>query len=429
MSMRFRSKSTPFAPNLSHVTTWPDGSPYLSQGSPASHTLLETMNDLVSPGYFASQRRGQFLPINPMDQKKTIIEVATSGQVKYDVKYNGTLSTITTLDGHLAVHGHVHHFGAAFPPSYTGSNPSWPDTSVLVTEALANARTRGFDILTFLVEFRKTVELIARFRTRVLKRAEDIADAISNGDFDSIAEALAEFSAVWLEGRYGWRILAYDMEAITEAVYKLNQAKPPFIRGYASEEALESSSILNYSSPSTYLRRYTPYYSNAAVHMPATFVIEQSKVREVRAGVVLEALLDDVLSINPLLTAWEVVPFSFILDWFVNIGDTIAAFSPSVQENLLGAWSKQTEKIVTTTTLSPVTMGNPSSGWYYELQGSTEPFLFEIQEIESERMTESPSASLSWRLNLDELKLVDLASIFLARWGKILGGIVKSTRI
>lgn len=28
---------------------------------------------------------------------------------------------------------------------------------------------------------------------------------------------------------------------------------------------------------------------------------------------------------NPLLTAWELVPFSFVADWFVNVGDTIAS--------------------------------------------------------------------------------------------------------
>lgn len=38
------------------------------------------------------------------------------------------------------------------------------------------------------------------------------------------------------------------------------------------------------------------------------------------------------LSFNPFLTAWELVPLSFVIDWFVNIGDFAAAqltaFSP-----------------------------------------------------------------------------------------------------
>lgn len=35
------------------------------------------------------------------------------------------------------------------------------------------------------------------------------------------------------------------------------------------------------------------------------------------------------LSANPLLTAYELIPLSFVLDWFINVGDFIAALSPS----------------------------------------------------------------------------------------------------
>ena len=32
---------------------------------------------------------------------------------------------------------------------------------------------------------------------------------------------------------------------------------------------------------------------------------------------------------NPLLTAWELVPYSFVVDWFIPIGDFLSQFSAS----------------------------------------------------------------------------------------------------
>lgn len=420
MTTRFRSRSVQFEPSLacsmynhstSSTTTYGTG--------PHVITKNDTMEDEVSPGYFSARRRGQFLPINPMTQAATKW-VASSGSAEFEVLYNGNPTWDLTFTGHLGWYAHTTLFGSTMsPPSYA-STPSWPSRSVLVTEALANARTRGFDILTFLAEFRKTMDLIARFRDRTLRRAEKIADTIGKS-----ADPLAEFSAVWLEARYGWRILAYDMEGINESIERLKQIKPPFIRGYASDSN-SAEYNLNYAL-GAYMRSVTPY-GQAGDYGRCSISINQVKERETRAGVVLEALLDDIFEVDPLVTAWEVIPFSFIVDWFVNIGDVVAAYSPFATENLLGAWSKETEKLITTGIATPGTMGNPTSGWYYSTSDTT-PHLTEVINLSATRRSESPSASLSFRVNLDELKLVDLASIFITRWGKILGGLLKSTRI
>lgn len=425
MTTRFRSRSVPFEPNLECKVTWPDGSPYVTQGTPASSSTAESMTDEVSPGYYASRRSGGFLPINDMTQSKSEITQMSTGVAKFDMKYNGVTSYYADYSGPLALHGHVHHFGATWSPVYSGAPPSWPSTSPVLTESLANARSRGWDVLTFMVEFRKTVELIRRFGDRTLRRAERIADTISSNAVDP----LAEFSATWLEGRYGWRILAYDLEAINEAVHALNEARPPFLRGYATESNVASQVISNYTTAANYLKKYTPNYQNTVLYAPASFTIEQSLEREVRAGVVLELVLDSIFEIDPLVTAWEVIPFSFIIDWFVNVGETITAFSPFASENLLGGWIKETETLTSTTTFQPATSGNPSSGWHKVLLSGAGPYIFETRSLDVTRTKQLPSANLSFRLNLDELKIVDLASIFMARYGKILGGILKSNRV
>jgi len=47
--------------------------------------------------------------------------------------------------------------------------------------------------------------------------------------------------------------------------------------------------------------------------------------------------MDKPVSLDPLLTAWEVIPYSFVIDWFFNIGSNIQAYSPFASGDLL--WS------------------------------------------------------------------------------------------
>lgn len=423
MTARYRSRLVPEDISSTAVYTWPDGSPYFTQGSATTVNRLETMTDYVSPGYFAKRRKGEFLPVNDMEQHKSGVSLAQVGTAKVEHWNSGVHYVDGVYTAPFGMWGHVHAFGATWSPAFLGSAPSLPGVSPVLTEALANARSKGFDVLTFLVELKKTLRLVAQFRDRTLKRAEKIADTISSNAVDP----LAEFSATWLEGRYGWRILAYDLEGITEAFYKLNSTAPEFIRGYATETNTATHTISSYVSPFM-IGRQTPSYGNLSFRPYGSFVIEQTMEKETRAGVVLEALLDDLVEIDPLVTAWEVIPFSFIVDWFINVNEVLLAYSPFASENLLGAWTKTSERTTTSTSFQLLTGGNAGS-WERKVTSGGGTYLFETISYDADRLSASPSANLSWKVNLDGFKITDLASIFLSRWGGILGKILKSNRV
>ena len=44
----------------------------------------------------------------------------------------------------------------------------------------------------------------------------------------------------------------------------------------------------------------------------------------------LNLRLFDQVGLNPFVTAWELIPFSFVVDWFVNIGDWVQAQTSSL---------------------------------------------------------------------------------------------------
>jgi len=41
-------------------------------------------------------------------------------------------------------------------------------------------------------------------------------------------------------------------------------------------------------------------------------------------------LLSQLGLVNPASLAWELVPFSFVVDWFANVGDFLASFTDTV---------------------------------------------------------------------------------------------------
>lgn len=421
MPIRNRSQTVPFNPNVKQKIINAGGTTVFDGGSPNTVTFNKTMTDEITPGYFATKRKAGFLPMNDLDQT-TKSFAFSSGSVSFEVKYNGVKQWDQYWSGDLGFTGYRYVNGNTPTPSNKMAVPTMPSSAPLLTEALANARTRGWDVLTFMAEFRKTMELIARFRERTLRRAEKVAKSIP-----SAKNPVEAFAETWLEGRYGWRLLAYDLEDITTSLNRLKETKPAFIRGYASSTNKTTYSSGSLYSASSYMRYVTPN-TLAYDYGRCSLVINQEHSKTCKAGVVLEALIDDIVEINPLVTAWEVIPFSFIIDWFVNVGDVVAAYSPSLTENALGGWTKETTLLSEVVTTIPATVGNPNSGWYYKCS-STVPFVATVTNTTVKRRPATPSASLSFRLNLDDLKLIDLASVFIGRWAKIIGGIKQSTRI
>jgi hypothetical protein len=49
------------------------------------------------------------------------------------------------------------------------------------------------------------------------------------------------------------------------------------------------------------------------------------------------------------VAAWELIPFSFVADWFVNIGPYVRAITPKVGVHSLGSWTTTKDEQVSDT--------------------------------------------------------------------------------
>lgn len=114
-------------------------------------------------------------------------------------------------------------------------------------------------------------------------------------------------SHVWMNYRYNIMPMVYTAIDITEAVTK----NPEFL------------TERNGSKPSVEIDLGIPNLPAVPVdRVFSVFIRDKAK-----ADVGPFSLTSKVMSANILTTAWELIPLSFVVDWFVNVGDTIAAFS------------------------------------------------------------------------------------------------------
>lgn len=167
------------------------------------------------------------------------------------------------------------------------------DLSYYVQAAAAKIYGSGWDGLTFIAELHKTKKMLVGFATRLVRN-------MLSGRWDHI----------WLEARYGWRVLWYDMQDIAKVIQNLDGERKRFRESVGTTE----KSVYSGSTPtgSQYGTAHWTTYEEITLGIRGTVVadIEPPKV-----------------SFNPFVTGWELITFSFVIDWILNVGQWLESMS------------------------------------------------------------------------------------------------------
>lgn len=301
-----------------------------------------------------------------------------------------------------------------FDPSDDNRNEAiakaWADVDVSEIQALASIGELPETVRWISSLFRRSISLIKMFnRKRGLLTAVKLSvKAMSKRE---IATLMAEF---WLEYRYAFRPLVFEMHQAISAMRKsINKNDRGTGRGY--KKVLDTS-ISNYQFNFAY------WSANASRNVKVT--------THLRAGVLYQ-IEDDLHSLlavwgidQPLESIYELVPFSFIVDWFFNVGDVIAAWTDNTGLLPLGSWLTEEQLTTVDDKYYDCTITPPAG---YTIHGS--PHIvstgYHHYEEKAKRRIVNPSLSLipSVKFNLDLAKTLDLAAI--ARMLFLSGGRVK----
>jgi hypothetical protein len=190
-------------------------------------------------------------------------------------------------------------------------------------DSLAKAKSPDLDVLTLLAEAKQTINGFKGATSRVMFAAERIARAARSRSRGSRFSATKIFADMWLEGRYGWRTAYLDAIALYDVLTQ--QFK---LRSRGWDEV--SGTTATYWDRDVWAVTDQCGYT-VRLHLVTDWVI--------RSGSLFEVSLDlPNLGFNPAVTAWELIPYSFVVDWFLDVGESIQALSPKPGFHMRNLW-------------------------------------------------------------------------------------------
>lgn len=267
------------------------------------------IQDVETPGFAALKKCGGFLPLNPVVIRTTewinvpcIIDRATPvGGTTY---WSGQLAA----NPDTVVPGlHTGWWTSKIP----GVSQSLIDAVDLA--AMANAVGAKWDVLTFLAEFGQSVESLRKlftiFNSKVLDGLKQYKRFKRN--------PWQFFREEWLFWRYGIRPIVYDIESVLQSMWRLFlEMELVKGKGFQVQELLYSENIPGVAVSSGTKNRLRLITGTRTYRGAAYLEIDPSVGGQMLA--------------DPILTAWELTPWSFVVDKFVNIGAWLSTLTPQL---------------------------------------------------------------------------------------------------
>jgi hypothetical protein len=284
----------------------------------------------------------------------------------------------------------------------TAVSSAWANVSLNEAQALVIAGEGKKTILSFCSILKRLIKIIKLIKRRDAVGFQHLTREIS----------LKSLSERYMELRYALRPFVYDVRGVSRALseHKLLANDRITYRGHKTYSDSNQTS-------STSENKYTDDAGDWTYD--AEVIKTWSKDVSVRAGILTQ--LDEVspLSIwgitEPIEAIWELVPFSFIVDWIFNVGDVLASWTPNYGLRTLASWY-----IVETRDYQR--MARYHSNFSFPTGGTTKKgtsYLQDVTDCWCDRLTITKSRVPDptrltlpvCSLRLDGFKLVDLAII------------------
>lgn len=429
---RHRSRDTVIPLITAYTTTRCNGSSYDTQidewndrsgAEKLGNGEIQETSDWVVPNFKARSAAGEIFN-NPFRTSKTKHAAATSGS--WDFYWIPTCTgTSTKAVGGNTTGGHSN------PPASWGGHkeglPSWYDQTgdlriLAGTSAWANVASPEVLGGEFLRDAHRTFEML-RHPLGTLREA--LTAVRTKKKFQHAGLSVGAYiGSEWLKYRYGLTPALNDIAGAFEAIVKPIFTDRKTARGYADYPLYEASDTLTGSLGAEYgytTQRYC------------------SQHQQVRAGILYRHVsgMNEKfgLHLNSIVpTLWEILPWSFVGDWFFNVGDYLSAVVPKAGTQILSSWTtvKVTHKQRSMMTSSPLT------GWNLQINGG--PGL--IASTERVELTRTPGANLgvvarsndltlsrtkNWLHTADAFALI--AQLLYSLPGKPVGGYVPRSRV
>jgi hypothetical protein len=344
--------------------------------------------DVVTPNFRKRIKDGEII-VNPYTNGRYSISNSTDGIAAVEIPLNGdgSQTKYERFGAELTEKMGAAGKGLTLKPLFT---PSEIDSlaSEAGTKARANSSQKETDGLVFLAELGKTFRTLLNPLGNFMSLITTIRGR-KNADIRSRGLSLVDYiSKEWLKYRYGIMPIMYDVDGIVKALEKDKSKGLQHSRGGANRTRKQET------PPTSFV------FGNFDHTYKDTFTHEVV----VKCGLMYKAELgtDDFLGLNLRSipsTAWELIPFSFVIDWFANVQTYVNALSARV-----GAPEKGGYKVVTETlTASRAALGStiiPASAGLLTLTKGMSGIETHIYR-KKQREIGCPGASLQSKIDLN----------------------------
>ncbi len=211
-------------------------------------------------------------------------------------------------------------------------NGAYPIDNSYRNVAVAEARSRvaskinklqsPFNTQVFAAELGETIGLLRGPYVKTGKRVIELLTSFNAARKKGQKLKADDISSAWLEMRFGLLPLLSDIKDISNLINeKADDRKITQLRSYgeATKVLYYGNSVSNGSTPGLLFKITDDYVQKYQTFITCGLALEYQD----RANG-LSALTDQLLDVTQLpVTAWELIPFSFLVDYFVNVGDII----------------------------------------------------------------------------------------------------------
>lgn len=324
-----------------------DCSYIVEYGIPPSWTVLDATQYLRFPGsYYPFSRETKDCLTENWEIRSRRGDIVMNDYEHFERTESSVKGTIGWNSGHASYSGSVdwpyktrrfqgHVRNITVSPDYNwvpSSLYAWNiDTlaAQATTAAYANRSEAEMLSMVTVAEIYKTARTVKRVYGLVLylfQKGARIRKLLSRGVITA-----AQATDSWLEIRYGLRPLFYEIQDAFAAIGSVNKPYRHRITGTSSDEYHDE-----FQGPSP-----------NATTLPGVAVLAKTFDAEciVQTGLLVESRLVNV-PVTAILghqefnqTVWELIPFSFIVDWFLNTGKFFAAWQPRIGTEILGSWT------------------------------------------------------------------------------------------
>lgn len=392
----------------------PNNSEFLSAAGEAI-TRLQRCEDLVTPGFFRARRKGEIIRVNPFLKKTeeypkgTKVDCRISWSVEKEVSPGQWVFKHQTTWIQGGIPRHMRN--PPIPPAHSFDKQS------MLQEALAKGRQELWDFGTFMAEFGKTATLVSQAASRTHERVNTIADILARdvrsnkARVRSMKDLVDQFASMWMEGRYGWRLLAMDLRDAQLAYQRLSEGYLEWRKRYT---VIQDESDQD-ESPWADI---APGYGGIS---PFQFRWQWDHSTIGRAGVGVSMEANTPVTVDPLVTLYEVTPLSIIASWLSNVEHAVKAWSP-FGEGKLDYGFFTTRELITNQLIVRV---NPDFNYSYGMESQLAGVTPTIRELTlnvdtangvfirelKRREPMSPSFNLRVQNNISGLTVVDAAAL------------------